>query len=91
MVRIGPKDVLFLFELTETNTSSPDFTMQDLAVLTTFATESKSAKVKNNNGHGNNIDGVDSSNPGNAPFIPYDSDPNFDDEGHGGGAYPSLH
>ncbi|NNM31315.1 MAG: hypothetical protein HKO57_17515 [Akkermansiaceae bacterium] len=33
---------------------------------------------KNNNGHGNNIDGVDSSNPGNAGFV--DSDPTVDDE-----------
>jgi hypothetical protein len=35
-------------------------------------------EYKNNNGHGNNIDGVDSSNPGNAPFV--DSDPTVDDE-----------
>lgn len=42
----------------------------------------------NNNGHGNNEDGVDSSNPGNAPFD--DSDPNVDDEAGGGqGAAPS--
>ena len=39
-------------------------------------------KVKNNNGHGNNIDGVDSSNPGNSK-AGQDSDPNVDDEqGH---------
>jgi len=31
-----------------------------------------------NNGHGNNDDGVDSSNPGNAPFN--DTDPTYDDE-----------
>jgi hypothetical protein len=35
-----------------------------------------------NNGHGNNVDGVDSSNPGNAPFT--DTDPNVDDEGQRG-------
>jgi hypothetical protein len=34
-----------------------------------------------NNGHGNNADGVDSSNPGNAPFV--DSDPSVDDEVRG--------
>jgi hypothetical protein len=44
---------------------------------------------KTNNGHGNNCDGVDSSNPGNAPFQDNDSDPNVDDECSGGGAYPS--
>ncbi len=43
---------------------------------------------KTNNGHGNNCDGVDSSNPGNAPFQDQDSDPNTDDECGGGGAYP---
>lgn len=31
-----------------------------------------------NNGHGNNVDGVDSSNPGNAPFT--DTNPLIDDE-----------
>lgn len=44
---------------------------------------------KTNNGHGNNCDGVDKSNPGNAPFKNQDSDPNVDDECGGGGAYPS--
>ncbi len=44
-----------------------------------------------NNGHGNNQDGVDSSNPGNAPF--QDSDPSVDDEMgvRGGDAQSSGH
>jgi hypothetical protein len=36
-------------------------------------------KVKNNNGHGNNLDGVDSSNPGKSKQG-QDSDPHVDDE-----------
>ena len=44
---------------------------------------------KNNNGHGNNCDGVDNSNPGNGPHHDNDTDPNVDDECGGGGAYPS--
>jgi len=37
-----------------------------------------------NNGHGNNTDGVDSSNPGNSK-TGMDSDPTVDDESTGGG------
>ena len=40
-----------------------------------------------NHGHGNNDDGVDSSNPGADVFT--DSDPSVDDESNGGGASPS--
>ncbi len=40
-----------------------------------------------NHGHGNNDDGVDSSNPGADIFT--DSDPTVDDESAGGGASPS--
>lgn len=46
-----------------------------------------------NNGHGNNADGVDSSNPGQGGGGPNadgaDSDSTVDDEAGGGGAYPS--
>ena len=38
---------------------------------------------KDNNGHGNNEDGVDSSNPGKSK-AGQDSDPNVDDEAKGG-------
>lgn len=86
-VEIGPMDVIVFMELTHTDSqmSDPGYDMQDLVLLVTF----KADKEKNNNGHGNNIDGIDSSNPGNAPFMQYDTDPNFDDEGSGGGAFPS--
>lgn len=39
----------------------------------------KDTKTKNNNGHGNNIDSVDMSNPGKSKKGK-DSDPNIDDE-----------
>ena len=45
--------------------------------------------TNSNNGHGNNEDGVDYSNPGQAKFMVYDASAPVDDEGHGGGAYPS--
>jgi hypothetical protein len=70
-VKIGPKDVIYLMELTHTDQNNGGFDLQDLALLVNFTT-------KNNNGHGNNVDGVDSSNQGNAPFE--DSDPTVDDE-----------
>ncbi|MEK7950137.1 hypothetical protein [Luteolibacter soli] len=57
-VNIGPLSVLLIMELAQTNQSSPCFDYQDQVVLVTF-----SAKHPNN-GHGNNLDGVDSSNPG---------------------------
>lgn len=81
-VKIGPMDVIVFMELThhDSQMNDPGYDLQDMVLLATF-------KSKNNNGHGNNIDGVDSSNPGNAPFV--DSDPTVDDEGSGGGAYPS--
>ena len=86
-VNIGPMDVIVFMELTHTDSqqSDPGYDLQDMVLLVTFT----SNKPKNNNGHGNNADGVDSSNPGNAPFMEYDSDPTVDDEAGGGGAYPS--
>lgn len=82
-VNIGPMDVIVFMELTHTDQADGGYDLQDMVLLVTFK-----AVAKNNNGHGNNIDGVDSSNPGNAPFIHLDTDPNVDDEGHGGGAAP---
>ena len=70
-IKIGPRDVIYLMELTHTNKQEGGFDLQDLALLVTF-------KVFGNNGHGNNVDGVDSSNPGSAPFT--DTDPTVDDE-----------
>ncbi len=57
-VNIGPLSVLVLMELGQTNHSSPCFDYQDMVLLVSFSTKHP------NNGHGNNLDGVDSSNPG---------------------------
>lgn len=56
-VNIGPLSVLVLMELNQNNKSSSTFDYQDMGLLLTF-------NGKSNNGHGNNLDGVDSSNPG---------------------------
>ena len=71
-IKIGPKDVIFLIELGQTNTSSSGFDLQDLVLLATFD------YCKNNNGHGNNQDGVDVSNPGGG-----DGGPNGEDDPSG--------
>ncbi len=73
-VKIGPMDVIVFMELTHSDSQMDDqgYDLQDMVLLVTF-------KTKNNNGHGNNIDGVDSSNPGNSKEGE-DTDPNFDDE-----------
>jgi hypothetical protein len=85
-VYIGPMDVIVFMELTHYDSQMSDsgYDLQDMVLLVTFK-----SKAKTNNGHGNNIDGVDSSNPGKAPFINLDTDPTVDDEGGGGGAAPS--
>ncbi len=57
-VDIGPMSVLVLMELAETDSSVSDFDYQDMALLVSFSPK------RGNNGHGNNVDGVDSSNPG---------------------------
>ncbi|MBB5353386.1 hypothetical protein HNR46_003643 [Haloferula luteola] len=57
-VEIGPKDVIYLIELGQTDTTSSGFDLQDIVLLVSFD------YCKNNNGHGNNEDGVDVSNPG---------------------------
>lgn len=56
-VNIGPLSILILMELGQNNRSMSCFDYQDMALLLTF-------NGKTNNGHGNNLDGVDSSNPG---------------------------
>jgi len=58
-VKIGPLSVLLVMELAQTNLNSPCFDYQDQVVLVTLS------RKHPNNGHGNNLDGVDSSNPGN--------------------------
>lgn len=57
-INIGPMSVLVLMELSETRQNQPCFDYQDMVLLVTFSTKHP------NNGHGNNLDGVDSSNPG---------------------------
>lgn len=59
-VMIGPMSVLIMMELGQTNHNASSFDYQDQIILVSFST-----KNPKNNGHGNNIDGVDSSNPGN--------------------------
>lgn len=74
-IKIGPLDAIIMMELTqpESNANDPGYNLQDMVLLMT-------CKPKSNNGHGNNIDGVDASNPGNAPFKKYDTDATVDDE-----------
>ncbi|RPJ32261.1 MAG: hypothetical protein EHM17_13700 [Verrucomicrobiaceae bacterium] len=56
-VNVGPLSILLLMELGQTNRNLDCFDYQDMALLVTF-------NGKTNNGHGNNLDGVDVSNPG---------------------------
>lgn len=95
-IKIGPRDVIYLIELTHTDTSNSGFDLQDLVFLVSFYEEvetdigsvdcegnltvSEDSALRGNNGHGNNYDGVDSSNPGQSPLKLNDSDPNIDDE-----------
>jgi hypothetical protein len=57
-VKIGPMSAIVLMELGETNHNKSCFDYMDQALLITFTSKHP------NNGHGNNLDGVDSSNPG---------------------------
>jgi len=57
-VKIGPLSILILMELGQTDHSANCFDYQDQVLLVTLSTKHP------NNGHGNNLDGVDSSNPG---------------------------
>lgn len=57
-VNIGPLSVLVLMELGTNDRNEQSFDLQDQVLLVTFS------KKHPNNGHGNNLDGVDSSNPG---------------------------
>jgi hypothetical protein len=75
-IEIGPRDIIYLLELTHTDQNTGGWDLQDLAVLITFYDE---VAEKTNNGHGNNVDGVDVSNPG-ASKDGEDSDPTVDDE-----------
>lgn len=74
-IKIGPRDVVYLMELTHTDMSHGGYDLQDMALLVSVYD-----KINNNNGHGNNVDGVDSSNPGESPLLENDTDPTVDDE-----------
>jgi hypothetical protein len=56
-VNIGPLSVLVMAEYATSDHSKASFDYQDAVFLVSLS-------PKNNNGHGNNIDGVDVSNPG---------------------------
>lgn len=76
-VDIGPMSVLVLMELSETRQNQPCFDYQDMVLLVTLSTKHP------NNGHGNNLDGVDSSNPGRGSGGPngeIDPSGGYDDE-----------
>ncbi|WP_018970401.1 hypothetical protein [Rubritalea marina] len=87
---LGALDLIYAAELTHTDTSSHGYDMQDAIVLVRFTdleTGVGSARGEvdehinggtSNNGHGNNLDGVDSSNPGNSGGE--DTDSSVDDE-----------
>lgn len=57
-VSIGPMSLLVLMELGSTDRNQPCFDYQDMVLFVTLSS------ARPNNGHGNNLDGVDSSNPG---------------------------
>lgn len=57
-VKIGPLSVLVLMELGNVDHAHDTFDYQDQVLLVTLSSKHQ------NNGHGNNLDGVDSSNPG---------------------------
>jgi hypothetical protein len=76
-VKLGPMSVLIVMELGQTDRSQSCFDLQDQVLLVTL-------RAPNNNGHGNNLDGVDSSNPGNGKGGPngeIDPSGDVDDEG----------
>lgn len=76
-VNIGPLSVLVLMELGTVDHEKSYFDYQDQVLLLTLSSKHP------NNGHGNNLDGVDSSNPGQGSGGPngaIDPSGNVDDE-----------
>ncbi len=101
---LGPRDVVYLFDFNDVDSSGYD--LQDFCVLITFIdaecggvvvadTTTTAESGKTNNGHGNNVDGIDVSNPGQGDGGPNGMDDTvtdgviLDDESKGGGAAPS--
>ena len=76
-VVLNPRDVIYLVELGQNDPNRGGFDMQDLVVVISFK------DLPSNNGHGNNLDGVDVSNPGKGgggPNGEVDLSGDFDDE-----------
>jgi hypothetical protein len=57
-VKIGALQIIIMMELGQNNHDKTCFDYQDMVLIVTLSTKHP------NNGHGNNLDGVDSSNPG---------------------------
>lgn len=72
-VNIGPLSVLVVMELGQTDQSKSCFDLQDQVLLVTFSDKHP------NNGHGNNLYGVDPSNPGKGQGGPNGEIPPTDD------------
>ena len=75
-VKLGSMSLLILAEYASTDRSQACFDYQDFVLIVNFS-------GKNNNGHGNNLDGVASSNPGKGSGGPNggeDPSGDFDDE-----------
>ena len=70
----GPRDIVHVFEVETSDPASSDYDLQDVVVVSTYG--------RNNNGHGNNTDGVDMSNPGESDGTAgsTETDPYVDDE-----------
>ncbi len=63
-LKLAENDFIYLTELSPFAKGHKDTDMQDLVLLVTFNKVEVVTAGKPNNGHGNNIDGVDVSNPG---------------------------
>ena len=78
-VNVGPLCALVMMEIGQTDRSKTCFDLQDVVLLVSFSLKHP------NNGHGNNLDGVDSSNPGQGhggPNGTVDPSGGVDDEMH---------
>ena len=91
---LGPLDVIYAAELTHSDPSHYGFDIQDSIVLVRFTKANcpvdGHGNSNGNNGHGNNADGIDSSNPGQGranwgPDTDYDGDGVAEDDEAGGG------
>ena len=66
---LGPMDIIYAAELTHSDPAHSGFDLQDTIVLVRFTKATCPDQMTgghDNNGHGNNADGIDSSNPGSS-------------------------